>query len=406
STDKLMTQVAKELNVDGVIEGSIAREGDQVRISVQLIDGSTDGHIWSQEYRRASTSILGLQSEVARAVADALRLQLTTQEAAHFSHAPTIDPAAHDAYLRGRCYWNEGARENLPKSLEFFELALKQDPSYAPAYAGIADYYSALPFFGNLQPDAVFPKAREAVAKALELDDSLAEAHGTLAYILAYYDWNWKEAGVEFETSLRLNPNDATQRHRYSRYLASLGRVEDSLRELERARLLDPLDSLIRANVGIIHYFARQYDQTIEDLQNLLRDQPDFSTAHWGLGLAYEQKGAYDRARVEFEAASARRSINSLAPLGHLYGMMGQKAKADEILAELSKRASTENVSGYHTALVHLGLRQTRPALEALEQAYRERSTLLSYLKMDPRLDPLRRDPKFEALLSRVGLGP
>jgi eukaryotic-like serine/threonine-protein kinase len=405
NTDKLMPQVARELNVDGVLEGSIARQGDQVRISVQLIDGSTDGHIWNESYLRSSTDILGLQSDVARAVADALRVQLTAQEAARLSHAPAVDPEAHDAYLRGRYYWNEGARENLPKSLEFFELALKKDPSYAPAYAGIADYYSSLPFFSNLQPDDVFPKARESVARALELDGSLAEAHGTLAYILAYYDWNWKGAEAEFQTSLKLNPNDATQRHRYSRYLASVGRMEDALRELERARLLDPLDPLIRANVGVIHYFARQYDRAIEDLENLLRDQPDFSTAHWGLGLAYEQKGSYDRAATEFETANARRGINSLASLGHLYGTMGQKAKAEQILAELRERATRENVSGYQMALVHLGLRETGPALEALERAYRERSTLLSYIKMDPRLDPLRHDPAFEKLLARVGLG-
>jgi len=404
NTGKLMTQVARELNVDGVIEGSIAREANQVRISVQLIEGATDGHLWSENYLREATGILGLQSDVARAVADALRLQLTAQEKARFSQAPAVNPEAHDAYLRGRYYWNEGARENLPKSLEFFELALKKDSRYAPAYAGIADYYSALPFFMNVHPDDVFPKARQAVARALELDGSLAEAHGTKAYILAYYDWNWKAAEAEFQRSLSLNPNDATQRHRYSRYLASLGRVDDAVRELERARLLDPLDPLIRANIGVIHYFARQYDQTIADLQDLLRSQPDFSTAHWGLGLAYEQKGSYDLALAEMEKAAKNRGVNALASLGHLYGMMGRKDRAEGILADLEARAHHENVSGYQIALVHLGLNRTAPALESLEGAYRERSTLLGYLKMDPRLDPLRGDPKFAELLRRVGL--
>jgi TolB-like protein/Flp pilus assembly protein TadD len=406
NTDKLVTQVAKELNVDGLIEGSIAREGNQVRVSVQLIQGSTDAHLWTETYLRESPGILALQSDVARAIADALRLQLTAQETARFSSAPKVDPEAHDAYLRGRFYWNEGARENLPRSLEFFELALKKDPSYAPAYAGLADYYSALPFFSNLHPDDVFPKAKQAVAKALELDAGLAEAHGTLAYILAYYDWNWSGAEMEFQRSLTLNPNDATQRHRYSRYLASVGRVDEALQELDRARLLDPLDPLIRANVGVIHYFARQYDKTIEDLQALLRESPDFSTAHWGLGLAYEQKGRYDQAMAEFETAAKQRGLNSLASLGHLYGVTGRKDKAGEILAELETRSRAESVSGYHLAVVHVGMGETGPALEALERAYEEHSTLLSYLKMDPRLDPLRKEPAFENLLRRVGLSP
>lgn len=404
NTDKLMTQVAQELNVDGVIEGSIIRDGDQVRITVQLIHGATDNHVWAENYQRELRGILGLQSDVARAIANQVRVQLSAQETARLSDMPRVDPEAHDAYLRGRFYWNEGAREDIEKAREYFEEALKKDPRYAPAYAGLADYYCALPFYTNARPDDVFPKARQAVDKALELDGSLAEAHGTLAYILTYYDWDWAAAEQEFKQSLTLNPNDATQRHRYSRYLASVGRSEEALKELERARLLDPLDLVIKANVGVINYFARHYDQAIEELQKVLRDHPDFATAKWGLALAYEQKGSYQQALPEMEKASERRRPNALASLGHLYGLMGRKRQAKAILTELRTRAPKENISAYQLALVHIGLGETEEALGALQQAYRERSTLLTYIKMDPRFDPLRNDSGFQDLLKRIGL--
>jgi serine/threonine protein kinase/tetratricopeptide (TPR) repeat protein len=404
NTDKLMTQVASELNVEGVIEGSMFREGDQVRITVQLIHGPTDNHLWTESYQREVRGILRLQSDIARAIATEVRIQLTAPEKERLSGAPSFNPEAHDAYLRGRYYWNKEAREDLERAREYFEQAVQKDPRYAPAYAGLADYYSALPFYTNARADDVFPKAKEAVAKALELDGSLAEAHGTHAYILAYYDWNWTDADQAFKRSLALNPNDATQRHRYSRYLASLGRVEESLRELERARLLDPLDLVIKANVGVINYFARRYDQAIEDLQNILRDHPDFRTANWGLGLAYEQKASYQQALAELQKASARRAPNALASLGHLYGVMGRKQQAGEILTELKTRAREENISAYQFALVHIGMGETKEALDALQQAYRERSTLLGYLKMDPRFDPLRNDSRFQEIMTSIGL--
>ena len=404
NTDKRMIQIAQELNVDGVIEGSIMRDGDRVRISVQLIHGPTDNHLWAENYVRELRGILGLQSDVARAIASQVRVELSAQETARLSEMPKVDPEAHDAYLRGRFYWNEGAREDIERARGYFEQALKKDPRYAPAYAGLADYYSVLPFYTNARPDDVFPRAKEAVAKALELDGSLAEAHGTLAYILTYYDWDWAAAEQEFKQSLALNPNDATQRHRYSRYLVSLGRSEEALKEIERARLLDPLDLVIKANVGVIHYFARQYDQAIEELQNVMRDNPDFATAKWGLALAYEQKGNYQQALPVMEKASTRRSPNALASLGHLCGVMGRKQQAKAILVELRTRAREENISGYQLALVHIGLGETEEALGALQRAYQERSTLLTYLKMDPRFDPLRNDPGFRDLLKRIGL--
>ena len=399
---KSLPDIARELNVDGVVEGSVRRSGERVKVTVQLIRAATDQHLWAESYDHDLTDILALQSDVARDIANEVRIQLTGQETAKLSSSAKVDPEAHDAYLRGRFYWNKGAREDLEKARQYFEQALEKDPRYAPAYAGLADYYSVLPFYTNARPDDVFPKAKKAVTKALEFDSSLAEAHGTQAYILTYYDWDWAAAEREFQQALALNPNDATLHHRYSRYLSSLGRVEEALGEIERARLLDPNAPVIRANVGLIYYFARQNDRAIEELQKVLRDQPDFSTAHWGLGLAYEQKANYDQALPELQKAAVGRGPNALASLGHIYGLIGRKKEAREILSGLRTRAGQENVSEYQLALVHIGLGETEPAMEALQRAYREHSTLLCYLKMDPRFDRLHGDPQFQDLLRRM----
>jgi TolB-like protein/Tfp pilus assembly protein PilF/predicted Ser/Thr protein kinase len=399
---KSLPDIARELNVDGVVEGSVRRSGERVNVTVQLIRAATDQHMWAESYDHPLTDILVLQSKVAREIANQVRIELTAPETARLASTAKVNPEAHDAYLRGRFYWNKDAREDLERAREYFQQALDKDPRYAPAYAGLADYYSVLPFYTNARPDDVFPKAKEAVAKALEFDSSLAEAHGTRAYILTYYDRDWVAAQREFQEALVLNPNDATAHHRYSRYLSSLGRVEEALGEIERARLLDPNDTVINANVGLIYYFARQYDRAIEQLQKVLHDHPDFPTAHWGLGLAYEQKGNYDQALPELQKAAERRGPNSLASLGHIYGLIGREKEAREILNELSTRAGQENISAYQLALVHIGLGETDPALEALQRADREHSTLLNYVKMDPRFDRLRGNPQFQDLLRRM----
>jgi serine/threonine protein kinase/Tfp pilus assembly protein PilF len=399
---KPLPEIAQELNVDGIVQGSVLRSSGRVKITAQLIRAATDQHLWAGEHIRELTDILSLQSDVARSIAHQVQIQLTAQDTVRLSKATKVNPDAHDAYLRGRFYWNKDAREDLERARQYFEQALEKDPNYALAHAGLADYYSVLPFYTNARPDDVFPKAKEAVGKALQLDNSLSEAHGTRAYILTYYDWNWSAAELEFQQAVALNPNDATLRHRYSRYLSSLGRIDEALAEIERARLLDPTDLVIKANVGVIYYFARRYDRSIEELKKVLKDHPDFGTAQWGLGLAYEQKGLYEQALVELEKAAQKRRTNALASLGHLYGVMGRKKEARDILLELEKRAGQESVSPYQLVLVHIGLGNTEAAVAGLQQAYREHATLLSYLKMDPRLDPLRDDLRFQDLLRRM----
>lgn len=401
---KTVREIGRELGVDYVLEGSVRRHEDRVRVTAQLIQVSDETHLLAESYDRDLRDILSLQSDVARAVADEIRIKLTPEEASRLGSTPSLDPEAHDAYLRGRYYWNRGELEDIEKARQYFEQALAKDPRYARAHAALADYYSALPFYDDSAPNDVFPKAKAAVARALELDDSLAEAHAALAYIQTYYDWDWTAAGHEFEHALVLDPNDASLRHRYSRYLSSLGRIEEALAQMEHARELDPLSLIIKANVGVIYYFGRRYDQTIEQLDKIAKEEPEFPVAHWGLGLAYEQKGMMEQALAAFQKAVelAPRGTNFLASLGRAYAVMGKTQEARKILDELVLRAKSKRISAYQIALVHVGLGEKDRAFEVLERAFQERSTLLTYLKMDPRLDPLRADPRFRELLRRM----
>ena len=405
---KPLPQIARELNVDAIMEGSILRSGSKVRVTAQLIQASPERHLWAKSYESDLPDALSLQSQVARSVADQIRVKLTGEEEARLRKPPhPVDPEAQDAYLRGRFYWNNGEAEDLTKARDYFQQAIEKDPMYAPPYAGLADYYSVLPFYTSALPDEVFPKAKAAISKALELDDSLAEAHASLAYILTFYDWNWAEGEREFQRSLALNPNDATVHHRYSRYLSSLGRIDDALNEIRKAQELDPLSPVIRANVGVIYYFGRQYDLAIAQLRKVLDEHPNFSVAHWGLGLVYEQKGMLAEAIAELEKADSlgkHGSTNTIASLGHAYAIAGQKSKAEQILSEMEVRSKQEPISSYQFALVFAGLGEKDRALAALEKAFREKSTLLVYVNMDARFDPLRHDPRFTDLLHRMGL--
>ena len=410
---KPLPEIARELNVDAIMEGSVLRSAGKVRVTAQLIQASPERHLWAKSYESDLRDILTLQSRVARSVADEIRIKLTEQEESRLRKRRVVNPDAHDAYLRGRYYWNTqrhssgaGTAADIEKARGYFEEAIHDDPQYAPAYSGLADYYSMLPFYSNSKPDDVFPKAKAAVAKALELDDSLAEAHASLAYIRTYYDWDWVDAGREFQRALVLNPNDATVHQRYSRYLSSLGRIDEALEEIRRAQLLDPLSMPIRANVGVIYYFGRQYDSAIGQLQSVLKENPKFWLAHWGLGLAYEQKGIMSEAITEFETAAtlSGRSTNAIASLGHAYAIAGKRHEAGTVLSELENRAKQTNISGYEIALLFVGLGDKDRAFEALGRAFQERSTLLGYLKMDPRFDLLRTDPRFQDLIRHVGL--
>ena len=405
---KSLPEIARELNVDAIVEGSVLSSEGKVRITAQLIYAPDDLHLWAATYDRSLSDVLLLQSEVARTIADQIEVTLTPKEALQLTGARRVDPVAQDAYLRGRYYWQQRdtAPENLKKALEYFEQALEHDPRYALAYVGIAQYYSVLPIYSHSTPDEVFPKARAAVARALELDDTLSEGHATLAYIKTYYDWDWAGAETEFKRSLALNSNDSTVLHWYSRYLASSGRIDEALAQIEHARELDPLEPGLKANVGVINYFGRRYDQAIKELKEILEKDPEFSTAHWGLGLAYEQKKMYPEAIAELEKAGGFEDSgpNTVASMGHVYAAMGDRKSAMKALDRLKGFEKEGRLSPYQLAVVYAGLGETDKAFESLDEALRMRSTLLTYLKMDPRLDSLRKDPRFDSLIHRIGI--
>ena len=402
---KSLPEIARELHVDSVVEGSVLRSGGKVRITAQLIQAVPERHLWAKSYDGDLRDVMAIQSQVARSVAGEIRIKLTPQEESRLQKARSVNPDAHDAYLRGLYYRRKGGLENVEKARQFFAQALDSDPLYAPPYAALADYYSVLPFYTNATPDEVFPKAKAAVARALELDDSLAEAHASLAYIHTYYDWHWAAAEQEFQRSLQLNPNDAAVRHRYSRYLSTVGRIDDALREIKRAQQLDPLSQIAKANVGMIYYFARRYDSAMKPLNDVLKEDPKFDTGYWGLGLIYEQKGTQAEAVAQMEKAAALSPDPiTMASLAHAYGASGQKEKAQKILAQLEGQAKKESISGYNFAVIYVGLGEKEKALAALERAFQERSTLLPYSKMDPRFDPIRSDVRFIDIQRRIGL--
>ena len=405
---KSLPEIARELNVDAIVEGSVLSSEGKVRITAQLIYAPDDQHLWAETYDRSLSDVLLLQSEVARTIADQIEVELTPKEELQLTGARRVDPVAQDAYLRGRYYWQQRDADpaNLKKAFEYFQQALEKDPRYALAYVGIAQYYSVLPIYSQSTPDEVFPKAKAAVTRALELDDTLSEGHATLAYIKTYYDWDWAGAEIEFRRSLALNSNDSTVLHWYSRFLASSGRIDEALAQIEHARELDPLEPGLKANVGVINYFGRRYDQAIGELKALLDKDPEFSTAHWGLGLAYEQKKMYAQAIAELEKAGGLENSgpNTVASMGHVYAAVGDRRSATKALDKLKSFEKEGRLSPYQLAVVYAGLGETDKAFESLDQALRMRSTLLTYLKMDPRFDSLRKDPRFDGLIRRIGI--
>jgi TolB-like protein/Tfp pilus assembly protein PilF len=397
-----LPQIARELKVDALLEGSVARSGNHIRIAVGLYDGASERKLWSETFDRSLSDVLAVEDEVGHAIAVQIRLKTASSPAPRTS----INPEAYDLYLKGRYSLDQGSESDLKLALVYFRDGIQKDPQYSPLYAGLADSYARLPFYTDAHPNEAFPKAKAAAAKALQLDPNLPEAHASMAYVLNYYDWDRSGAEKEFKRALELNTNHAATHEAYGRFLASLGRLDEARAEQNRAQELDPLSLGIQANVGIIAYFGRQYDDAIQQLQKVLQLDPKFPVPYWGTGMCYEQQKKYPEAIAQFQKGIelSGRGANGLTSLAHAYGLAGQNAEAKKILAELNERAKSKYVSSYQFAVIYTGLGQNDRAITALEEAYRERSTLLGYVKMDPRFDPLRSDPRFHSLLSRIHL--
>ena len=400
-TDKSLPEIARDLGVDGIIEGSVFRTGDQVRITAQLIEGATDRHLWARSYERDLSNILALQSEVARAIAREIKIKLTPREQARLARPRPVNTEAYQLYLRGRYHWNKRTQEGFQKGLDYFQQALERDPAYPLAYAGLADTYSLLANYFFLPPQEAFPRAKAAATKALEIDDTLAEAHASLAFARHHYDWDWSGAETEYRQALELNPSYATAHQWYAEYLTTVGRKEEAIAEIRRAQELDPLSLVIDANVGRLLYYTRQYDRAIEELQNTLRLDPNYFWAHVFLGMAFEQKGMYAEAIAEFQKVAALSGGEPNVPLAHTYAASGRTDDARKMLDALQQRYG-EDVESYFLGGIHAALGEKDEAFAWLEKAYDEHSFFLVFLPADPWFDPLRDDPRFQSLLRRM----
>ncbi len=424
---KPLPEIAQELNVDAVIEGSVLRSGDRVRIIAQLIHARSDRHLWAKSYERELRDILTLQGEIAQAIAEEIHIKLTAGQKSRLATARAVNARSHEAYLKGTYYFNRGW---LEKAMDYFKESIKLDPDYAPAYTGLARCYYFLGLFGVLPPNEAFPKMKEAAMTALKNDDTLPEAHSYLALAILHYDWNWADADREFKRAIELNPSNADIHHDYAHYLMSMGRSEESLGESKRAAELDPLSLFLTSCLGWHRLFASQYDQAIEQSLKVLEMDPDFIWAHMILGWAYEQKSIFGKAIAEFQnsitlsqggalafAAVGEKlargrcgvvlsggDVLAMAALGHAYAVSGKRQDAEEVLAKLNERSKRSYVSAYDIATIHAGLGNKDQVFEWLQKAYEERSSWLVHVNWDPRFASLRSDPTFTELLKRMGL--
>lgn len=401
---KSLPDIARDLSVDVVVEGSVSRSGNRVRVTAQLVDARADRHLWAEEYDRDLREVLSLQSELAHDIAEQVRANISSEEQLLLAPAGTIEPAAYESYLRGRSFWNQRTPAGLKQSIIHFQRAIELNPRYAEAYSGLADAYTALGYTSYWAPKDSFPKARESANKALQIDSNLAEARASLAYIKLYYDWDWKGAEEEFQKAIAVNPNYATAHHWYSVLLTARGQHERALAEIRRAHELDPLSVAISTDIGFELYYARRYDEAATQLRSVLQTSPKFPLAHLWLGRAYEQKGMYAEAITEFEQAgnTLKDWPVIIAAAGHAYGKWGRKSDAGAALRRMKELEKEEYVTPYGVALIFAGLDDKKETMRWLENAYDDRSHWLVWLNLDPRFDNLRPDPRFQELLKRM----
>ena len=406
-THKALSQIARDLNVDSVVEGTVLRSGDRVRITAELVQVATDRHLWAETYESQLGDILTLQSHVASAIVNEIRVKLTPEDQVRLATTRPVSTQSYENYLKGRYYWNKRSQEGLTKAIDYFQLAIEKDPNYALAYAGLADCYSIIgsAIVGTVPASGVAPKARAAALKSLELDDTLAEAHTSLATVRFNYDWDWNAAASGFRRAVELNPSYATAYQRNSLYLMSMGRTSESIAEMNRAHDLDPLSISMNFSLGWRLYMAREYDQAIEQLRNTIDMDTAFVLPHLVLGQVYEQKKAYDQAIAELRRATEL-SLGSppvLAALARTLAVSGRITEARNLLEQLqlSKR---QYVSPFYVAIVYAGLGENERALDWLEKAYADHSNAIVFLKVDPQLDTLRSYPRFHELQRKLRL--
>jgi TolB-like protein/DNA-binding winged helix-turn-helix (wHTH) protein/Tfp pilus assembly protein PilF len=403
---KPMPQIGSELNVDAVVEGSVLRSGQRVRITAQLIQLPADTHIWSESYEGDMRDALALQDRVARAIAEQVRATLNRQEQAALQGAKAVRPEAYDAYFKGRYFWNQRTGDGLRKAIEFFTSAIEKDPTFAAAYSGLADAYALSGDweYGIVSPQDAFARAKAAAGKALALDPNLAEAHTSLAFALDLYAWDWQTAEREYRRAIALNPGYATAHQWYAWHLIVTGHAADGIAELRTAVNLDPLAPILAADLADALCIGRLYDESLQQSRKALELQPNFAVAHYQLGQTLVQMSRYDQAIAEFRTAIAQSGDNTTfdSNLAHAYAVSGRAAEATEILKDLEGRQTGESPTDASIALVYVGLGDNDKAMAWLNKAYQARFNPSILLR--PAFDPIRSDPRFRDLLGRIGL--
>jgi TolB-like protein/Tfp pilus assembly protein PilF len=400
--------IGKELNVQAILNGRVIQRGDQLTLSLELVDVQTENAIWSDQYNRKESDLVSLQSEIARDVSSKLKLKLSGADEQKLNKVYTTDPEAYQLYLKGRFYWNKLTPEDVRKSLEFYQQAIDKDPAFALAYVGISDTYLLLGIpdvmLGILPPQESVQKARNAADKALEIDPSLAEAYASRAHV-KWKERDWAGAEADFKHSIELNGNYSNAHRFYAIFLTCSGRPDEGLREVKRAEELEPLSVSVKAHVALILYFGRRYDESLEAGRKAVELDASSAVAHQRLGSAYEQKGMFPEAIAEFQKAvnSSGRVQLAVSSLAHAFALAGNRAEAEKLLAELRERSTREYVSSYLIAEIYIALGEKEEAFKSLEKAYAERSIDLVLAKVDPRLDPLRDEPRFQELLKKLG---
>jgi TolB-like protein/DNA-binding winged helix-turn-helix (wHTH) protein/Tfp pilus assembly protein PilF len=407
--DRDIARIREELGADYVLEGSLRRAGARVRVTAQLVQVVDQSHIWAETYDRELRDVLVLESEVARAVARAIAMTLAPEAEARLARARPVRPESYQDYLRGRYFLNRRTAAALRQALAYFQQAVAADPGYAPAYSGLADCYWSLgasSVVGALPPRQAMPEAKAAALKALEIDGTLAEAHASLANVLLLYDWDLTASEKEYKRALDLDPDYTAAHHWYSHCLLPLGRTEESLAESRRALELEPLSLVINVHLGWHYLYARQYDQAIDQFRRAIELDPTFPQAQRYAAWGFLQKGRHEEAIAALRAAVKGLGGQSEveAELGYALAVAGRRAEARAVLEGLSQPSSGRYVSPYAVALVDAGLGDRDQALAWLDKAYEERSDYMPYLGLEPMLDPLRSDPRFGALVRRVGL--
>jgi TolB-like protein/DNA-binding winged helix-turn-helix (wHTH) protein/Tfp pilus assembly protein PilF len=403
---KPLPEIARELNVDAVVEGTVLRSGDQVRITAQLIEAATDKHLWSQSYEGELRDTLALQNRVARAIADQIRINLNPQEQAALKTAQSVNPQAYESYLKGRYFWNKRTADGLKVALAYFNQAIDEDPKCAQAYSGLADTYALLGDwqYSVMTPKEALPKAKAAAIKALELDSALGEAHNSLAFVLDGFDWDLDAGGKEFRRAIELNPGYATAHHWYAWHLSLLGRYDEAIVEMRNAENLDPLSLIINADLAELLVLAHSYDESIRQSLKTIELDPNFAMAHNQLAQAYLEKHMYGEAVAELQKAVqlSTGSPTCIANLARAYAASGRRNEAIKLLSDLKMRSNPIYSYGPEIATIYASLGDRDQAMNWLEKAYEERFNPGVLLR--PGFDTLRSDPRFEDLTRRIGL--